>query len=71
MQDQIDALKKDLKQEEAEIELLKLNILDKEKHIETLKAKIEAVTFIEQKLKNREKTPESENLDAKDEDSGK
>jgi hypothetical protein len=45
--------------------------VDKENHIEALKAKIEALTFIEQKLKNREQTPESENLDAKDEDPGK
>jgi hypothetical protein len=71
MQDQIDALEKDVKLKETEIELLKLNIVDKENHIEALKAKIEALTFIEQKLKNREQTPESENLDAKDEDPGK
>jgi uncharacterized coiled-coil protein SlyX len=71
LKDQIDALETDVKLKETEIEFLRLNIVDKENHIEALKAKIEALTFIEQKLKDREQTPESENLDAKDEDPGK
>lgn len=71
LKDQIDALETDVKLKEAEIEFLEINIVNKENHIEALKAKIEALTFIEQKLKNREQASESENLDAKDVDPGK